>query len=143
MKSLLLALLCSTVALLCSTAVLAQTHPNASLTPGVVRPLTKAQICGTAWGRDARHVTAAMKRQVEQAYHVKSVVAQGKGPCCEIDHKVPREIGGADDVRNLWPQPWAEAKKKDVEENAYHKQVCAGTTTLADAQQYFLHWGEK
>jgi hypothetical protein len=25
---------------------------------------------------------------------------------CEIDHLVPRSIGGADDVRNLWPEPY-------------------------------------
>ncbi len=125
-------------------ALLAQAaRPDPALTPGVVRQLMLKQVCATGWGRDARHVTPAMKRQVERAYGVTGVVARGKGPCCEIDHRVPRELGGADDVRNLWPQPWAEAALKDAEENAYHRQVCAGTTSLADAQRYFLHWGER
>jgi hypothetical protein len=129
--------------LLFSVALAAQSLPDKMLTPGVVTTLTQSQVCSTKWGLDRRHVTAAMKKQVEASYHVKVVVAQGKGPCCEIDHKVPRELGGADDVSNLWPQPWIEAKKKDAEENAYHKQVCSGATTLAEAQRYFMHWGEK
>lgn len=122
--------------------LLALTLPNKT-TPGVVRLLTQQQVCSTRWGLDHRHVTAAMKRQVLKNYGVTVVVAQGKGICCEIDHKVPRELGGADDVANLWPQPWKEAKLKDAEENAYHKNVCSGKMLLTAAQVYFMHWGEK
>jgi len=130
--------------LLFSAALSAQTL-DATLTPGVVRPLTQAQVCTVKWGADRRHVTEAMKRQVAKSYGIerRSIVARGKGVCCEIDHRVPRELAGADDVANLWPQPWASAKLKDAEENAYHKQVCSGAMTLAVAQQYFMHWGEK
>ena len=32
---------------------------------------------------------------------------------CEIDHLISRDVGGADDPMNLWPQPWAEAHLKD------------------------------
>lgn len=118
-------------------------RPDSRLTPGVIRPLTQAQVCATRWGLDRRHVTTAMRRQVLKNYDLKVVVARGKGPCCEVDHLVPRELGGADSVANLWPQPWIEATKKDVEENRYHRDVCAGATTLEEAQQYFIHWGEK
>jgi hypothetical protein len=110
--------------------------PNAT-TPGTVRGLTKQAICATRWGVDRRHVTAAMRRQVLKNYDVHEAA------CCEIDHKVPRELGGADVVANLWPQPWAEARLKDVEENAYHRNVCAGRMTLYAAQYHFLHWGER
>lgn len=105
-------------------------------TPGAVRPLTQAVVCSTAWGKDARHVTEAMKRDVATAYGLNraSIVAYGKGPCCEFDHLISRELGGADTVANLWPQPWAEAKKKDVLENKLHALVCAGTLSLHEAQ---------
>jgi hypothetical protein len=65
------------------------------------------------------------------------VVSKG----CEIDHRVSREIGGADDVRNLWPQPYLTpdqpgAYEKDKLENWLHRQVCiTHKMTLGEAQQ--------
>ncbi len=53
-----------------------------------------------------------------------------KGHTCEIDHLISRELGGADDVKNLWPEsygssPW-NAHLKDKLENRLHKEMCAG-----------------
>jgi hypothetical protein len=56
----------------------------------------------------------------------------------ELDHLVPRELGGADDVANLWPQKWTgpyNARQKDRLENALHRAVCAGELSLHDAQE--------
>jgi hypothetical protein len=111
--------------------------PALTLTPGVVRPLTTAQVCSIRWGLDHRHVTAAMRRQVFAAYGVP--VAQRATRV--VDHLVPRELGGRDDVRNLWPQTRAEAHAKDVEENRLHRAVCAGRMTLSAAQQRMRNWG--
>jgi len=121
------------------------TQPNPARTPGVLRdpPLTVQQICATKWGKDRRHVTEAMKVEVARRYGIAraSIKARGKGPCCEIDHRIPRELGGADAVDNLQPQQWREAHLKDVDENRLHRAVCAGTITLADAQQQMRAWG--
>ena len=77
--------------------------PNLDLTPGVSHTdLTKQEICNTHWGLDKRHVTASMKRDVEQAYHFKQSDCPSRR--VEIDHLISRELGGADDVKNLWPQ---------------------------------------
>lgn len=108
--------------------------PMPMYTPGVVRPLTQSQTCTTRWGFDRRHVTESMKRRVAQNYGIARTSIRGNGACCEFDHLIPRELGGADDVRNLWPQPWAEARMKDRLENALHRRVCAGTISLRDAQ---------
>lgn len=54
----------------------------------------------------------------------------------EIDHLVPRSLGGADDERNLWPQCYELTKKdksqqddgahkKDRLETFLYKDVCA------------------
>lgn len=114
---------------------------NPTLTPGVVKPdFTVTQACTVKWGKDVRHVTTAMKRAVAQRYGLTYPVPFR----VEFDHKIPRELGGADDVNNLWPQPWDEARHiKDPQENAHHKAVCAGTETLAHAQAYFRTWGEQ
>lgn len=107
---------------------------NHMITPGVTRGLTRDQICTIKWGTDHRHVTAAMHHQVLANYGLTDA------KCCEIDHLIPRELGGADDVKNLWPQPWPDAHKKDQEEDRLHKAVCAGTVTLVDAQERMRAW---
>lgn len=113
-------------------------------TPGVSRSgLTKTKICATKWGKDERHVTDAMKRQVFALYGYTGYddprcVADAHGKTCEIDHLISRELGGADAVKNLWPQaygtsPW-NAHLKDKLENRLHKEMCAGHITLKQAR---------
>jgi hypothetical protein len=108
--------------------------PDSSLTPGVVRDdLSLQQICATKWGHDVRLVTAKMRNQV---------MAEYPDPCpsgkVEIDHLESRELGGADDVRNLWKQcyevevpgkkpsetPEFGAHKKDRLEDDFGRRIC-------------------
>lgn len=115
-----------------ATSLVAAVSLIVALTPGVVRPeITVREVCGTRWGLDRRHVTPGMRRAVLQLYGV----AWADRGQYELDHLIPRELGGADDVRNLWPQPWPEAHRKDQDENALHRAVCAGQRTLEDAQR--------
>lgn len=100
-------------------------------TPGVVVITDVKKICRTTWGKDERHVSTSMKKKVCLAYGIRSGCP---GKKYEIDHLVSRELGGADDVRNLWPEPIAEAHKKDRVENFLHRQVCSGAMTLDEAQ---------
>lgn len=113
--------------------------PDPNITPGVVRDISLDEVCNTKWGKDARAVTEAMKNQVYKAYGTE----RGVGACalsprgCEVDHLISRELGGADDVKNLWIQPYGgpwNAIMKDRYENFLHKLVCAGKMTLKDAQ---------
>ncbi len=113
--------------------------PDPRLTPGAVRPLSTVTVCSTQWGLDARHVTASMKAYVYGAYHIRPE----NRSLYVIDHLIPREIAGADDLRNLWPQPKAQAKVKDVQENALHKSVCSGGMSLSHAQDDMRQWGRR
>jgi hypothetical protein len=95
-------------------------------------------------------VTEAMKKQVFESYGVNCLDASGNPiteitptkslPRCrdfEIDHLVSRELGGADDVKNLWPESYSgqwNAHQKDRLENRLHKEVCAGHMSLQAAQ---------
>lgn len=59
----------------------------------------------------------------------------------ELDHLVALEIGGSNDVSNLWPEPSDIAgagfrNKKDQVENGLHAAVCAGKITLTAAQSW-------
>lgn len=116
--------------------------PNPALTPGaIVDGITIETICATKWGRDSRHVTPAMKRRVFAAYGLTgnddpSCIPDAHGRHFEIDHLISRELGGADDEANLWPQcysgPW-NAVMKDRVENRLHREVCAGNISLEQA----------
>lgn len=116
--------------------------PNPALTPGVVRPLSKADICGTKWGKDARHVTLAMKKQVFARYGI----PWAEHAKFEVDHVVSRELGGADALDNLAPEPWyvtvkgleMGAHQKDRAENAVHRALCAGQIGLREAQRQIV-----
>lgn len=122
--------------------------PDLSITPGVVRSgLTKARICSIKWGRDARHVTEAMKREIFAAYGLSgnddsSCSLDKHGRRYEVDHFLSRELGGADDVRNLWPQCYSgkwNAQLKDKLENRLHKEMCAGNITLKGARDMLVN----
>lgn len=105
-------------------------------TGGDVRPLAPQAICSTRWGLDRRHVTVAMKRAVAQRYNV----PESDWKSYEFDHLIPRELGGADSIDNLWPQPLTEAKRKDRIENLLHRRVCAGQIGLGEAQRLVRRW---
>lgn len=114
--------------------------PDPHLTPGAIDPTLKvAAICSTKWGKDARHVSASMKRQVFAEY---GLSGNGDPYCrpigCEIDHLISRELGGADEKTNLWPQSHSgqwNAHMKDRVENRLHREICAGNVSLKAAQR--------
>ena len=108
--------------------------PDLSLTPGAVRPLSRTEVCTTRWSLDRRHVTQKMKRTVAAAYGV----PWADSAQYEFDHLIPRELGGADSVLNLWPQPWVYAKQKDRVENRLHVLVCTGLLSLDAARAAIL-----
>jgi hypothetical protein len=113
---------------LSATIAIADEVPRRDLTPGAWRPeIDLRQVCATKWGRDQRHVTKAMKDRVYRAYGVGRTTAYCKRAGCEVDHRIPRDLGGADEVENLWPQPYAgrwNAHTKDRLEAWAKRAVC-------------------
>lgn len=128
--------------------------PDQTLTPGAVRSdvhstaapgvpdqnVRSATVCTTKWGKDERAVTASMKRRVFLSYGFPQGNKDPRCPC-EIDHRVPRELLGADVMENLWVEryagPW-NARMKDRLENRVHKEVCDGRMSLKSGQKVFL-----
>lgn len=108
--------------------------PHRTLTPGVIRPLSRQIVCETRWGKDTRHVTQAMKKQVFASYGIQ----WSQRSLYEVDHLIPRSLAGADDVRNLWPEAWAGAtgaRVKDHLEVVLGRKVCRGELSLREAQE--------
>ena len=109
--------------------------PDDKVTPGVIATTDRQTIVSTAWGKDARHVTQKMKVEACLAYGV-TKGCPGKG--YELDHRVPRCAGGADDERNLWPQPAPQFHWKDRLETRVCKELKDGKISVGRAQAIFL-----
>jgi hypothetical protein len=124
-------------------------EPDAALTPGALNPAVTqatigATICVTGWTaiiRPSSSYTTALKIQQIPQYGYTDT----RTSSYEEDHLISLELGGAPaDPRNLWPEPYTSslpdgrptgARTKDVLETRLKKEVCAGTTTLAEAQR--------
>jgi len=112
------------------------------VTPGDVTDATAAQLCSKGFHTgDVRNVTESTKHKACALYGIDKahcVGLQPDGSGYEIDHLVSLELGGSNDVKNLWPQPYnprPAAKEKDIVENWLHAQVCSGKIDLSTAQQ--------
>ena len=130
-----------TLALIACLAPLTLAHgqplePDGKLTPGVTRGgVTAADLCPVAHTPALRNVPQSEKNAVYKEY---GIDPHGPGSPFEIDHLISLEIGGANDIGNLWPQSYVSAPynahSKDALENKLHALVCAGTISLTDAQ---------
>ncbi len=109
--------------------------PDPGCTPGdLMKPLvTKEQICVSGYSSGVRNVTDTEKNAVYSEYGITSH-ASGQ---YEVDHFVSLELGGSNDISNLWPEPASPKPgfhEKDKVENYLHDQVCSGAMTLQAAQ---------
>jgi hypothetical protein len=106
-------------------------YPDAGLTPGHVMTTDRATVCRVGYTKTVRSVSAAERREVFARYGI----AEHFGDY-EVDHFISLELGGSNDLANLWPEPYAGdlgARKKDVVETSLHRRVCKGALSLAEA----------
>ena len=99
--------------------------PNPKLTPGRVATSDK----------DRQGVTIAMEQKVFRRYHL----PWERRAEFKIDHLIPRELGGADTIDNLWPQkihakPYGTDRKELLTEVLLQK-VRTRKMRLAQAQE--------
>ena len=114
--------------------------PNAALTPGEVRPLTRDAVCSAADGEEpAPVVSASMAQEVFRRYGIRNPRPRSY----EVDYLIPPALGGSLDASNLWPQPYSagvwNARVKDALEDRLRALVCEGKLDLATAQRDLAH----
>ena len=108
-------------------------EPKPELTPGAIRAVSLADTCGGPSDKN-RAVPLSVQREVFGRYGIATARPQDY----EVDYLITPELGGADDIRNLWPQPYGvknwSAFAKDQLEDRLHEMVCAGKLDLPAAQ---------
>jgi len=118
-----------------STPAAAGDPPDPALTPGAVLTTDAAAVCMPSYAMSVRQVSGKVKAAVHREY---GIVHHASGEY-EVDHPISLELGGSNDIKNLWPesygsQPW-NAHVKDKLEDRLHALVCTGKTSLPEAQK--------
>jgi hypothetical protein len=108
--------------------------PSPRLTPGAARSVDREALCRSEPPKN-QIVPAELRRRVFQAYGI----ANADPDKYEVDYLITPALGGADDIRNLWPQPYMStvwnARVKDELEDRLRELVCGGRLDLAEAQR--------
>jgi hypothetical protein len=108
-------------------------YPDPACTPGAVFEVTAVQVCVSGYSSSVRNVPESLKDQVYASY---GIINRSPGQY-EVDHLIPLELGGSNDIKNLFPEaasPKPGFHEKDKVENYLHDQVCDGRIDLQLAQ---------
>jgi hypothetical protein len=109
--------------------------PNPNLTPGATQTVALSVVCSSSHEEVVRNVPARVSEAVFREYGISKAPASDY----EVDYLITPGLGGADDIRNLWPEPhnntvW-NSYVKDQLEDRLHSMVCSGQVSLTAAQQ--------
>ena len=111
--------------------------PDPLCTPGstdakVTQATIRSTICMKGWTATVRppasQTTRAKFSVAYPAYDIPTAATS------ELDHLVPLELGGSNDITNLWPEVGPVPNVKDPVENDLRADVCAGEMTLSAAR---------
>ena len=108
--------------------------PDARLTPGATLRATRESVCAQPNTKN-RTVPVALRRKVFESYGLGNASPRDY----EVDYLITPALGGADDIHNLWPEPYSStvwnAEVKDELEDRLRQMVCNGSLELTEAQQ--------
>ena len=124
-----------------------QTLPDPACSPGAVLTTDTSVICVSGYTQTVRDVPDSEKEQVFAEYGIDWSLHSGY----EVDHIISLELGGSNDISNLYPESYSiqyGARVKDKLENYLHDQVCSGKLPITVAQaeistnwlKYYLEW---
>jgi hypothetical protein len=101
--------------------------------PAVTQANIQSTICVSGYTATVRDVPTSEKNAVYKEYGITRHASYSY----EVDHIVSLELGGSNNIANLYPEAYANpngARVKDRLENAMHAAVCGGTLALKTAQ---------
>ena len=124
-----------------------QTLPDPGCSPGAVLTTDTSVICVSGYTQTVRNVPDSEKQQVFAEYGIPWSEHSGY----EVDHIISLELGGSNDISNLYPESYSiqyNAHVKDTFENYLHSQICSNKIPVAVAQteiatdwlKYYLAW---
>jgi hypothetical protein len=121
--------------------------PDPECSPGAVLTTDSKIVCVVGYTKKVRAVTTTTMKKVFKEYDLPWSTRSNY----EVDHIISLELGGSNDISNLFPESYTisnGARVKDTFENYLHSQVCKGLMTLPEAQKeisgdwlsYYQQW---
>ena len=121
--------------------------PDTACSPGAILTTDSKVVCVVGYTKKVRAVTTATMKKVFKEYDL----SWSNRSNYEVDHLISLELGGSNDISNLFPESYTitnGARVKDTFENYLHSQVCKGSMTLEEAQKeisgdwlsYYQQW---
>jgi hypothetical protein len=107
--------------------------PDRNLTPGAIRLVGVSDVCSA----QTALTTDSVPADVEQTVFAKYGMPHARPQDYELDYLITPELGGATDIRNLWPEPHSSVWNsyvKDELETHLRQLVCRGKLDLPTAQ---------
>jgi len=109
--------------------------PNRAFTPGTARPASLTEVCSLSHEEVVMPVSPSERQRVFAEYGIPAAQSDRY----EVDYLITPGLGGQDDIRNLWPEPYNAAQwnahAKDALEERLHQMVCSHQLDLSVAQQ--------
>ncbi len=130
-----------------SNCIANQALPDSACTPGAILTTDTSIICVSGYTQTVRDVPDSIRKQVFAEYGIDYSLHSNY----EVDHLISLELGGSNDISNLFPESYSiqyGARVKDTFENYLHSQACSGKISMTTAQQeiatnwleYYLEW---
>jgi len=116
-----------------SNCIADQSLPDSACTPGAILTTDTSVICVSGYTQTVRDVPDSERQQVFAEYGIDYRLHSNY----EVDHLISLELGGSNDIANLWPEPHDITNGsyiKDKFENYLHAQACEGVITMQQAQ---------
>jgi hypothetical protein len=92
-------------------------------------------MCSVPHEEVVAEVSTSLRREVFREYGIPSA----RPDDYEVDYLIAPGLGGAEDIHNLWPEPYTSrtwnAHVKDALEERLHEMVCDGELDLPTAQR--------
>jgi predicted anti-sigma-YlaC factor YlaD len=111
------------------------TLPDRTLTPGATRRVAISDVCSMAHEEVVEAVSTSLRQEVFREYGIVNAHPDDY----EVDYLIAPGLGGAEDIHNLWPEPYTSqtwnAHVKDALEERLHQMVCGGELDLSTAQR--------
>jgi Putative zinc-finger len=109
--------------------------PDHRLTPGATRRVAISDVCSMAHEEEVEGVSTSLRQEVFREYGIVNAHPDDY----EVDYLIAPGLGGAEDIHNLWPEPYTSrtwnAHVKDALEERLHEMVCGGELDLSTAQR--------
>ncbi len=111
-----------------------QVLPDPECSPGAILTTDLKIICVPGYTKTVRNVPDSVRKAVFAEYGI----PYADHANYEVDHIISLELGGSNDIANLYPESYLiadGARVKDKLENHLHAEMCAGRISVAEAQR--------